>query len=327
MSDQADLEFDEICMRGSVHEKDVLALRRRIYGRNGIDANDVDQLFKINGAARVQGSSWPPFFIEAVTDFVVNDLAPQGYVTAANAAWLIERVSHDGIVDAKNELELLVNILDRARWAPGSLVKFVLEQVKQAVVSGGGPLRANIEKQQRHITEADVRLIRRVLYAFGGDGNVAITRAEAEVLFDIEDATSAQPQPAAWQELFVKAIANAIMTASGYCVPSREEALRQEVWLQSRDELDITSVLARLFQTYHIQSTQERALARLERQRIEIITNEEVTEGEAGWLAERIGRNDRITENERLLLEFLKRESPQIHPALRDLVDQSVVAA
>ena len=66
-----------------------------------------------------------------------------------------------------------------------------------------------------------LELLRRMLYAFGGDGNVAVTRAEAEVLFDINDATAdAEPNPA-WTDLFVKAIANVVMAASGQQPPNQ----------------------------------------------------------------------------------------------------------
>ena len=37
-------------------------------------------------------------------------------------------------------------------------------------------------------------------------------------------------------------------------------------------------------------SSEERAIARLERQRIEIITNEAIAEVDAAWLSERLGR-------------------------------------
>ena len=39
----------------------------------------------------------------------------------------IERISRDGRVETKTELELLVNVLDKARWAPQSLVRFALD--------------------------------------------------------------------------------------------------------------------------------------------------------------------------------------------------------
>ena len=82
-------------------------------------------------------ASWRP-----ITDYLVEQAPPQGYLTAENAQWLIERIGQDGRVDSKTELELLVNVLDKARWAPQSLVRFALEQVKDAVVSGTGPLRS-----------------------------------------------------------------------------------------------------------------------------------------------------------------------------------------
>ena len=152
------------------------------------------------------------------------------------------------------------------------------------------------------ITEGEVDLLRRILYAFGGDGHVAVTREEADILFDIDEAVEqADPNPA-WTDLFVKAVANVIMAASGYAVPTREEALRQEASLDHPEQK--TSVLAFLLSmvqsnlssvkdAYHDQTAEERALAHLEHQRIEIITNEAITEVEASWLAGRLGRDGR----------------------------------
>ncbi len=327
MSRTDNYSIDDICIRGTVKDSDVLGLRRMIYGQPGIAAGDVETLFRINESTHLQDASWAPFFIEVATDFVVNEMPPAGYVTAANAGWLMERIAKDGRIDSATELELLVAILDKARWAPESLARFALEQVKLAVIFGDGPLRGGKRLTPGQITPDEVHLIRRVLYAFGGDGNVAITRAEAEVLFDIEDATSAGLQPPEWQELFVKAISAVVMTASGYAVPSRQEALRQDQWLASRGDLSIGNFFNRMFASYDSQTAEERALARLERQRVEIITNEEVSEPEANWLAERINRDGRTTTNELLLLAFLKRESPRIHPALQSLVDQVTRAA
>jgi hypothetical protein len=314
--------IDDICNRGTVRDSDVLKLRRLVYGKDGIAAADIEALFGINEIAQIQDPSWSGFFIEAVTDFMINELPPQGYVTAANAGWLIDRIGRDGRVDSATELELLVNVLDQARWVPESLARYALDQVKLAVIHGDGPLRAGKHLKAGQICADEVALLRRVLYAFGSDGNAAITRIEAEVLFDIEDATAGSVQAPEWQELFVKAIASVVMAASGYKVPSREEALRQEKWLASRGDLSIGNMLGRVFATYETQSAEERALARLERQRIEIITNEEVSETEAAWIAERIARDGRVTPNEQMLLAFLKRESRHVHPSLQALIDR-----
>jgi hypothetical protein len=61
-------------------------------------------------------------------------------------------------------------------------------------------------------------------------------------------------------------------------------------------------------------------MARLEHQRIEIITNEEITEAEATWLVGRLGRDGRLSPSERALVTYLNHESPRIHPTLTEAV-------
>jgi hypothetical protein len=124
-----------------------------------------------------------------------------------------------------------------------------------------------------------------------------------------------------------------VMAASGYAAPPREVALAREAWLDRRGDLSLdailggmTSGLKGMFGGYREQTTEERAIARLTQQKVEIITREAVTAAEATWLAERIGRNGKVTPNERALLMFLKTESPAIDPALRTLVEQAAVA-
>lgn len=325
------LPINSILARGSINEADVAQFRRVVFEDGIVSPEEAECLFKLNDAIGAKDPQWPDFFVEALTDYLVFQERPHGYLTSANAAWLIERISTDGLVETKTELELLVNVLEKARWSPVSLVTFALEQVKTAVISGNGPLRKGMTVEAGGITDGEVDLLRRMLYGFGGDGSVAVTRNEADILFDIDEAVAeATPNPV-WTDLFVKAVANVIMSSSGYAVPTREEALRQEAALQSPEQQ--TSVLAFLLSmvqsnlstiqdAYHDQTSEERALARLEHQRIEIITNETITQAEAGWLAGRLGRDGRLSPSEIALVSYLKRQSPKIHPALVEAVER-----
>ena len=72
---------------------------------------------------------------------------------------------------------------------------------------------------------------------------------------------------------------------------------------------------------------EERALARLERQRLEIVTKEEITSDEGQWLAERIGQDGRLTPNETALLTCIKNASPKIAPELQVILDKLEDAA
>jgi hypothetical protein len=332
----------EIKARGSIKDTDVLRLRRVFYENGCISTEEAETLFELNDACPVQDATWADCFIEMLTDYLVNQVRPEGYLTADNADWLIARIAKDGKVNSKTELDLLVNVLDKARWAPERLVRFALEQVKIAVISGNGPLRTSCSLDRGCIGAGEVELLRRILYAFGGDGNTAITRTEAEVLFEIDAATAAAQNHPSWRDLFVKAIANCVMVASGYAPPTREEALAREAWLDRRGELSPANLLNGVshkisgsiiagfkpfLSRYRGQSVEDRTISRLERQKIEIITNEQVTEAEAAWLAGQIGRSGKPTANEQALLEFLQRECPKSDPLLRDLIDKMGRAA
>jgi hypothetical protein len=324
----------EIKARGSIKDADVLKLRRSYYDDGHITPEEAEVIFTLNDACPVQDPAWADCFIETITDYIVEQAKPQGYLTADNAAWLIQRISCDGRVASMTEMELLVSVLDKARWAPQSLVRFALEQVKIAVIEGVGPLRTGKLLEPGLVSEVDVDLLRRILYSFGGDGNIAVTRPEAEVLFEIDAATAHADNHPTWRDLFVKAIANCVMAASGYATPPREEALARDAWLDRRGDLALEKVAAgmgagfkSLFSGYRTQSDEDRAITRLSLQKIEIVTHEAVTMGEAQWLAAAIGRDGAMTPNERSLLMFLKAESPSIHPVLQALVDKAAAAA
>ena len=323
----------EIKARGSIKDADVLKLRRNYYDDGIITAEEADAIFALNDACPVQDPAWSDCFVETITDYLVEQAEPQGYLTAENAQWLIERIGRHGRIDSKTELELLINVLDKARWAPQCLVAFALEQVKHAALTGAGPLRPGKKFEACIVSQSDVDLLRRILYAAGSDGCIAVTQREAEVLLEIDESTAGRDNHPAWTDLFIKAIANCAMAASGYAPPPREVALAREAWLDRRGDLSLDAILSGmgsglkgLFAYYREQTTEERAIARLTRQKVEIVTHEVVKVADAAWLAARIGRGDgKMTPNERTLLMFLKTQAPSIDPALRALLDKAAL--
>ncbi len=325
----ADDEIDPsaLCALGSLTSADVAAIQRGYY-RDGIVAeSEADALFALEQSCHVQPPEWGQLFVMALTDYLVHQLQPQGYLTAENAAWLTERISADGKVQTLNEFNLLVKVLEEARWAPGALATLALSQVRDAIVDGIGPLRLGARKPAPGIaTAADVAALRRILYASAGEGNIAVTRAEAEVLLDIADAADEDLSDPAWADLFSKALANHLMAGSGYVAPSREEVLRQEAWLTAEPDLGgflsdmVHAGLGGVWAAYHTPDVEDLAVARVEEQRRAILVSEEVTAVEASWLAGRIGRDGRVSEAERALLGFIKTNSPKIDPSLAPLL-------
>lgn len=336
------LSIDEIRQRGTIRDVDVRSMRRWLEEDGAISALEADLLLMLNNACRIKDASWASFFVDAVTDYLVHQAEPEGYITSANADWLTMRVASDGRITSHAELELTASILDEARWAPQSLSRLLLQQVRNAVASGQGPLRAGILMGPGTITDAEVELARRILAA--GDDSLPVTKSEAAVLFEINATLSDPAAHPGWAHLYINAIANAVMASTGLGVAGRRQFLSEDFsadmeapspaapagstlqLLSVHSPVDSPAARATtVFSTFRPLSVEERALARLERQRIEIITCDELAEPAIEWLVERIdGQMSRdcgaIGPNERRLLALVERHSPELHPALAPLV-------
>ena len=199
-----------------------------------------------------------------------------------------------------------------------------------AVVDGKGPLMIGGSLVPGLIAKAEVHLLRRILYAFGGDGNIAITRAEAEILFTINEHTATAQNDPEWNDLFVKALANFMMSSSGYEAPKREEALRRDSFFD-RADADVGGFFSRMLSggmrsvldAYRTSSDIDADWEAANRSKEALARRaEQIDGGEAKWLAERIGRDHILQDNERALLKFIKQVSPSIHPDLQTLLDK-----
>ncbi|MEM7426017.1 MAG: hypothetical protein AAF441_07975 [Pseudomonadota bacterium] len=326
----------EIAQRGRIRPETVLELRRKMYSDGHIGPAEADQLFYLDTSCGEVCPEWNALFVEALTDFLVHQVAPRGYVSVANANWLIQKVDLDGRVETNTEMELLLNVVETAKMIPPVLSEYVIHQVGRAVVENDGPTRNGKVLQPGTIGAGEVEVLRRTLYAAGGAGHTAVTREEAEMLFDINDATKHAENDPAWSDLFVKAIANFLMAAHGYSIPSRQDALRREKWVEDA-ESDFGGMTGQLvggaFSSRLVgglrgvwadltsDPTEEAYGHRHRAHEALISVNEHITEEEAKWLSERIARDGELDENETALLLFIQSESPEIHPVLKPLMD------
>ncbi len=307
-----------------VTAEQVLVLRRWVYNDGAVGRGEIDKLFAVDEAATEHDAAWCELFTETVSDYQVE---PEGYVDEENADWLISRISQDGAVKTATELELLVKVLEKAKSSPQRLAAFALSQVAKAIIGGDGPLARGGRLEPGRVTRDEADLMRRILYAFGGDGNLAVSRAEAEILFDINDAAAAADNDPAWSDLFVKAIASFLMAASGYASPSRQEAIRREAWLDepAGGVADFFGRMAAgslrgVLQSYREPEGEGAWAARNARLEANSSVSEVVTAEEAEWLARRIGRDGALHANEKALLRFIRDEAPSVHPSLRTLI-------
>ncbi|MBX3577861.1 MAG: hypothetical protein KF723_11675 [Rhizobiaceae bacterium] len=316
---------------GRILDGDVTMLRREVFADGVVSRGEAEALFALHASCQEKAETWPAFLIEAICDYLVHQEKPQGYISEENAVWLRRAISRGATVDGETEMELLVSVLERARSAPVGLVKYALEQVAFAVIDGAGPLAPARCAVSGVVEKHEVDWLRRILHAFGGNGNIAITREEAEVLFRINDGTCEEMNDPSWNELFVKAIANFVLNASGYEPPSRADALRRDAFFEKADA-DIGAFFSRMVsggvagiltayeapeRTVEDHFAEQNRVVEAKRRVAASVRAEE-----ARWLAERITHDRLIHDNERALLTFIKGAATSVHPDLKPLLNK-----
>lgn len=193
---------------GSIAPEELLALRRLGWGDGKIHREEAEAIFAINRALSETSGEWVDFFVEALGEFVLNGTEPRGMCDEAEAQWLIGALDADGRLETMAELELLVRVIEKALNVPDSLKHYALKQIEAAVMAGTGPTRFGGELSDTHITGAECRIMRRIVFASGGHGPAAVSRFDAEMLFRIKDATLGASNSPEWQQLFVDGVAN-----------------------------------------------------------------------------------------------------------------------
>lgn len=230
--------------KSSLDAEATLAMRRVAWPDGKIDAAEADAIFDLNGAVGNASPEWIDFFVEALTNFVVTQQEPVGYVDEAKAAWLIGKIDSDGRVHSLGELELLVQVLERATNVPDSLKAYALRQIETAVETGSGPTRDGGTLDPGSITASEVKLLRRILFAQASDGPATISRAEAAMLSRLKDKTLGASNAPEWKTLFVQAVGNHLMVSSNYIPLSRQRAGDLEAFMNDT-RVDVSRFLRR----------------------------------------------------------------------------------
>jgi len=193
---------------GDVSADELLALRQLGWGDGAIHRHEAEAIFTINHAISDPSDAWVHFFVEALGEFVLNGTAPRGYVDDAEADWLIAALDQDGKLETMAELELLARVMERAGNVSAHLKDYAVDQLEKAVLTGKGPTRGGGELSDTHVTSVECQLLRRFIFAAGGDGPGTASKHEAEVLFRIKDATLGHDNAPEWERVFTDGVAN-----------------------------------------------------------------------------------------------------------------------
>lgn len=107
-----------------------------------------------------------------------------------------------------------------------------LAVVRDGVITGEGPTTKGRIHFSRALDTADADLCARILTAAGVE-HQPVSRAEAETLFEINDAAADRSDDGRFDDLFAKAVVHHAAAASGLPVPTRAVALSPDTAIES----------------------------------------------------------------------------------------------
>ena len=298
---------------GRITAEELLSLRREGWGDGIITRAEAEALFAVNNALKERSPEWCDFFVEAIGEFVLKGTPPRLQCSLEEAEWLIGQIDHDGVVESMVELETMVRILERAENTPDRLKNYVLDVVEREVLTGAGPTRCGGQLSATHISAAECRIIRRVIFASGGHGPAAVTRWDAELLFRLKDATLAEENAAEWDDLFIDGVANFL---KGFVLPNAQVSHERKRELEAfvadssvnvgrfmgrvaKEAPQVMNHFGRVFGKKQATGTDFEALA---------AAGEVVTDYESQWLEKMIAADGEVDELESRLIARLAAE-------------------
>lgn len=291
---------------GTVSAEEILVLRREAWPDGRISQAEAEAIFALDRQLESKSSEWVDFFVEALGEYVVNQRAPAGYVDRENAAWLMMQIDHEGSLCSMSEVELLVRVFERASNVPQALKDYAISQMELAVLEGTGPTRDGGQLAAGNVTAAEVKLLRRAIFAPASERPAAVGRKEAEMLFRLKDATLEADNAPEWQRLFVQGVANYLQGYSDSNAQISHERAQELEHFMNESRSSVGGFLGRMAKASpaafgQVFRRRDNGTSRLE----DVVAAEAVTHAEREWLDAQIDANGRVDAYERALLDFL----------------------
>ncbi len=305
--------IEKLAADGRISADEALDVRRAIFPDGAVSRQEAEALFALNERVGGDDPAWNACFVEAMADHLLLANEPKGHVTDEGAAWLESRIGRDAVLEGPTELELLVTLLEKAESCPARLSDLARQYVSHAVLSGKGYEGRDPALVPGQIGEGELKLIRRVLYAAAGAGNVFVTREEAEWLFELDTATEGRAHVAGWRDLFVSALMNHLFAAGPSGLLDRDSMLGRAEWLKAGTG-GVGAFFGRIFaggrEGYVNNVDQPNAHDAMDTHHQKRDGQARVAEAldmnETAWLVTRIRADGRRTANEQALIEAVK---------------------
>lgn len=332
MSQSLDFVLDDAVRDGAISADRVRAIRAALYGDGAAVGDAFLLLYEADNKRERPSPEWSALFVEAALDVALRETPPQGYFPPDKAERVMAAIGDKRELRVDTVLEALVAIVEKAERVPPDFSAFVLRKLKEAVIYSDGVTARGERLTPGAVGAPDLKLIQRVVWGAGEEGRLAVSRAEAEALFDIADATTGANNCPEWDDFFAGAVGNYLIGATGRQAPSREQAF--QLW-ETDYKANALGLLGRVFTRaremspadikgdmlrHRLSHEMDARIAADNAARDAAIEQAETLSGEkAEWIVDRIRRNSVMSAPESALMRFLEREAAQLPEDLKAL--------
>ncbi|MEM8616137.1 MAG: hypothetical protein AAGF20_04295 [Pseudomonadota bacterium] len=296
--------MSRVARLGEMSETEARRIVGQVYEDGIVSRGEAEALFRLNDVLSEADPYWMQRFAEAIKDYLITREPPVGWVTEDEADWLIAQVDHQGDRPSLSEIDLVLHVLRHAEGAHERLSNHAMATLSRRIKSDG---RASADMVER---------LRYAIFARAGDSASWVSRDEAAVLFQINDAIAFAKNDPSWNDFFARAIANHLMASAHPNPVDEAEALRREKWVAdtSVNPLRTMGSMVTSFGDGWFEkvarSSKKAARARMAAAEARQKAAEKVTSDEQAWFMRRLGWDGKVSPAEKALIEFLHREVP-----------------
>ena len=211
-SDEISLEElkKELLADGKIDAEEVNKLREVLYADGKIDQEEADFIFELNDSVsgKKNDPTWNQFFVQVVSDFLLNDEKSPGVIDEEEGKWLVEKIGADGQVDGV-EKQLLDHLKKNAKKMPATVTALLAGAVACNAASSDSVNLQQLKKEilaDGKIDKDEVNQLRKTLYADG-----RIDQEEADFIFELNDAVSGKKNDPTWNQFFVQVVSDFLL--------------------------------------------------------------------------------------------------------------------
>jgi hypothetical protein len=213
-----------IAGKGRIDRHDFLILRKYTFAEGVTTYDDALLMLALNEMCPERCDEWPAYFIETLSDFIVDGASPHGSIDALKSAWLIQTLALDGAIEDPLHLEFLLHAMERAGSCPEMLSAFALDQLRLALCDVPASAYRDARPYRDGIAGHDITYVWRILRSAVDGGRLLLSPLEASILQMINGLVEGRDNHPGWIEVMEHVTGGRGSTS-----------LRRRPWLRAAD--------------------------------------------------------------------------------------------